>query len=979
MTGHGVGRLLLTGRRGIEAGGAPELVAELEALGARVEVAACDVTDREQLRILLDSVSAEHPLSAVVHAAGTFENGLVDSLAVEQVERVLAPKLDGAWNLHELTLELELEAFVLFSSMAGLFGGPGQGNYAAGNAFLDALAEHRHMLGLPACSIAWGLWSEAGGGRDLGKLDAERMVGSRSVGTLSRERGLELFDAALGSGETVVVSTELDSVVLRSEARMGTLPALLSGLVRVPPRRVSEVAGSALAHRLVGVSGEGREPAVRELVQAQVAAVLGHSSPEAIDPRRAFKELGFDSLTAVELRNRLQAATGLRLPATLAFDYPDVAALVGYLLAEVDGAVVPSGVARARPALSTREPIAIVGMSCRYPGGVRSPQELWELVAEGRDAISGFPEDRGWDLAALYDPDPAQLGTTYTNQGGFLYDAGEFDADFFELGPREALAMDPQQRLLLEASWEALEHAGVDPLGLRGSQTGVFAGVMHYDYATLLTAAARGELEGYLSTGSGASVVSGRVAYTLGLEGPAVTIDTACSSSLVAIHMACQALRAGECALALAGGVTVLSTPDLFVDFARQRGISADGRCKAYADRADGTGWSEGVGLLLLESLSDARRHHHPVLAVVRGSAINQDGASNGLTAPNGPSQQRVIRQALAGAGLSASAVDVVEGHGTGTRLGDPIEAQALLATYGQGRSEGRPVWLGSIKSNIGHAQAAAGVAGVIKMVMGMRHSALPRTLHVDAPSEQVDWSAGAVELLTEMVPWQRDGEPRRAAVSSFGLSGTNAHLILEEASSVAVADSAGVVAGGGGARALLGFGVLPWVVSGKGGEGLRAQARALREYVSGVGELDVVDVAYSLAVHRSRLPARAVVLGGDREELLRGLDALAGGVGAANVVLDVVGGRGWRFCSLARGLSGLGWGLSCVRRFLCSRRRSRRSVGTWMQSWSVRCGRCSLRGRARRRGSCSGIRRLRRPRCSRWRWRCSGCSRILV
>ena len=697
--------------------------------------------------------------------------------------------------------------------------------------------------------------------------EAERGRVAR-LGLLSMDsgRGLELLDRARLAAAPFAVAAEFDVAALKGAAGAGLLPPLFAEFARTGRRRGKGASGS-LARRLASVPADRRRALVVALVREHAAGVLGHA-PEAIDPAANFKDLGFDSLGAVELRNRLTEASGFQLDATLVFDYPTSEALAGYLLDQVEGTGGAEVVVQA--ARGSDEPIAIVGISCRYPGGVASPQGLWEMLVAGSDGTTEFPADRGWDIEGIFDPDPERAGATYTRRGGFLHEAGEFDPEFFGISPREALAMDPQQRLLLEAAWEALEDAGVDPASVRGSATGVFAGVMHHDYAGG-SASVPTDLEGQFTTGISGSVASGRVAYELGLEGPAVTIDTACSSSLVAAHWAVQALQSGECELALAGGVTTMATPNVFIGMSRQRGLAPDGRCKSFSADADGTGWSEGSGLLLLERLSDAKANGRRILAVIKGSATNQDGASNGLTAPNGPSQERVIRQALANAGLKPSEVDAVEAHGTGTTLGDPIEAGALLATYGQDRDT--PLALGSLKSNIGHTQAAAGVGGVIKMVMALREEALPKTLHVSEPTPHVDWSQGEIELLTEQRSWPKAEKPRRAGISSFGISGTNAHLIIEEAPEQPAPQKDEAK------RPPL----LPFALSAKSPEALADAAGRLAAHLEDKAP-DTLDVAHTLLNARAQLEHRAVIVAGDQAELLAGLDALAQGKSAEHL-----------------------------------------------------------------------------------------------
>ncbi len=899
LAGTGTSHVVLPTRTGPGMPGAAALAARMAEAGTGVSMIACDITERPQVAGLLTRGIADlPPLTTVIHAANLVHLTPLDTTDLAELEVALGAKATGAVWLDELTAELgiELDAFVLFSSIAATWGGKEHGAYAAGNAFLDALAADRRARGLTATAVAWGVWdTRADDEMDMELPAVVRWLQKQGMGFLNPGRALASLEQVLADDETFLAVADVDWSLFapvfssaRSWPLLDELPEVRELAAAPAADPAASGAAGELAQRLSEAIPADRDRIVTDLIRAHAAAVLGHGSPQEIDPDRAFRDLGCDSLTAIELRQRLNAASGLRLSSTAVFDYPSPAILAREMIAQLLGAAEDEPAPVPATAVDPGEPIAIVGMGCRFPGGVDDPDRLWELLMSGGDAVSGFPTNRGWELSGLFDTDPDNPTTSYVSEGGFLHGAPNFDAGFFGISPREAIAMDPQQRLLLEISWEALERAGIDPTSLKGSATGVFAGGAPSGYVG--QAISVEGAEGHLITGNAISVLSGRISYSLGLEGPALTVDTACSSSLVALHLAMQALSSGECSLALAGGVMVMCDPAGFVGFSRQRALSADGRCKAFSADADGMGMGEGAGMLMLERLSDARRNGHPVLAVISGSAINQDGASNGLTAPNGPSQRRVIRAALANAGLSADDIDVVEAHGTGTMLGDPIEAQALLATYGQGRPEDRPLWLGSVKSNIGHAQAASGVAGLMKVVLALRHGVLPRTLHADEPSPHVDWTAGNVRLLTKETPWPTGDRPRRAAVSSFGMSGTNAHVIIEEAPVPEAADAVEPVA-----PVLSGSDVSAWLVSGRSAEALAGQSGRLREFALARPELGAKDVAWSLATTRSVFENRAVVVGSGREELAAGLAAVATGRPSAGVttgatVLDGVG-----------------------------------------------------------------------------------------
>ncbi|MEU7055958.1 SDR family NAD(P)-dependent oxidoreductase [Streptomyces sp. NPDC046197] len=861
---RGVSRLLLTSRQGPADPRAAEVTAELTALGAKVEVMACDVTDAAALTSVLGAIGDELPLRGVVHCAGVLDDGVVAELSPQRLARVLRPKADGAAHLHRLTGDTPLDLFLLVSSAAGVVGNAGQANYAAANVFLDQLAHHRRALGRPALSVSFGAW--AGEGLAAEHADLERMarLGHRS---LTPEQGRDLVELALRRDNPHLVAWSLDLSRLRrtTAATGGAAAALWRTLLPAP--RTGQDDGQGLADRLARLPEAERAERILGLVREEAARALGLRSAQSVRPDQPLRELGMDSVTAVELRNRIGTRIGARLPATLLFDHPTPARLAEHLLSTALATSSRSTLRlEARPARTTAvpcdEPVAVVSMACRLPGSVSDPEGLWQLLAERRDAVGPFPAGR-WDVESLYDPDPDAPGKSYAREGGFLDDIESFDAGFFGITPKEAAAMDPQQRLLLETAWEALEGAGIVPAGLAGSTTGVYVGMFGSEY---LAGSRLDQLDGYVGTGSALSVASGRLAYALGLHGPALTVDTACSSSLVAVHLAAQALRSGECDLALAGGATLMVTPQTFVEFSRLRGLSATGRCRSFSDDADGAVWAEGAGMIVLKRLSDALRDGDQVLAVLRGTAVNQDGRSQGLSAPNGPAQEQVIRRALRLSGLEPADIDYVEAHGTGTTLGDPIEANALAQVFGGFRPQDRPLHLGSLKSNLGHTQAASGVAGLIKVVQALRHETLPATLHADTPTRHVDWNGSGLHLLREALDWPSTPQRvRRAGISAFGISGTNAHVVVEEAPRTPTASTPEPSPG----KRL-------FVLSGRTEAALRGQAARLARHLSGNTALP--DIAHTLARHRSHFEWRTAVAADDRDELRGALEALGTG-----------------------------------------------------------------------------------------------------
>jgi len=881
MVEAGARHLVLMGRRPPE-GASASAIRRLEDAGAQVVIARGDVSRREDVGAVLGSIASARPLRGIVHAAGVRADAVIAEQDQARFEAVLAPKVLGAWHLHELSAGTPLDFFVMFSSTAAVLGSLGQAAYASANSFLDALAQQRAARGLPALSINWGPWSDDGMAGSLRSEDKRRLHRQGLQG-LTPDQGIAAFLKVLLRREAQLTVVRADWSRLGESAPGGTPPPILADVVRKPgvTRATAPTAASGeLLARLEGVPAARRRSAVQRHVREQVVQVLGIAAPAKLDPQQGLRDLGMDSLMALELRNRLQRSVGCSLPTTLAFDFPTVEALTGYLvdqvLPETSGVRPSVAPVAAGAAASPAEPIAVVGLGCRFPGEASDPESFWRLLRDGVDAITEVPPDR-WDVDAYYDPDPDAPGKMYTRHGGFVRDIGRFDAPFFGISPREAAGMDPQQRLLLEVGWEALEHAGMAPERLMGSRTGVFVGISSADYAQLHLRRGDPAVDAYFGTGNALSVAAGRLSYILGLQGPSLSVDTACSSSLVAVHLACQSLRSGECGLALAGGVNAILSPVATVNFCRARMLAADGRCKTFDASADGYVRSEGAGIVVLKRLSDALAAGDTVLAVIRGAAVNQDGRSGGLTVPNGPAQEALIREALSAAGMAPAEVSYVEAHGTGTSLGDPIELKALCAVLGEGRPAERPILVGSVKTNLGHLEAAAGVAALVKVVLSLHHRQIPPHLHFHQLNPHVP-AETPVEVPTTLRPWP---EGRRvAAISSFGFSGTNAHLIVEEAPAAADADLTPAAR-----RPHL------LALSAKSEGALRELALRYAERLAAAPDLDLGDVAVAASLGRAHFAHRLAVVtdaAGTASELLQ---AAAGGAPAEPVIRgEVVG-----------------------------------------------------------------------------------------
>ncbi|MEE8526152.1 MAG: SDR family NAD(P)-dependent oxidoreductase [Thermoanaerobaculia bacterium] len=869
---RGARHLVLVSRR--QAADAPQdALQQLADLGAQVAVVSGDVTRPQEVARIFAGIDAATPLRGVVHAAGVLDDGVLDNLDWERFAKVMAPKLAGAWNLHSSSRGQPLDFFVSFSSAASLLGSPGQGSYAAANAFLDALAHYRRSAGLPALAIDWGPWAENGMAQSRDRRTRARWR-RRGMSPLQPRHGLAVLELLLRQETPQVAVLPVRWRRFVADLPASAEPPMLAEIVRrAESREVPAASRAPLERRLREAPSADRRQLLEAFVHEQAARVLGLDSTKILEPKRPLKELGIDSLMAVELRNALAAGLGESLPTTLVFDYPTPKALIDFLLGRLSAEDSPSPPAPVAAEQHLGEPIAILGMSCRFPGGADDPETFWKLLHDGVDAITEVPPER-WDIEALYDPDPSAPGKMSTRYGGFLTDIDKFDATFFGIAPREAVSMDPQQRLLLELGWQALENAGQVPAELDGTATGVFVGISSNDYADYLLRHTDPErLDAYFGTGTAPSVAAGRLSYLLGLTGPCLAIDTACSSSLVAVHYACQSLRSGECELALVGGVNVILSPETTINFSTARMMAADGRCKTFDRAADGYVRGEGGGVLLLKRWSEALRDGDPVLAVIRGSAVNQDGRSQGLTAPNGPAQEAVIRAALTSGGVEPSQVSYVETHGTGTSLGDPIEVQALGNALGPGRSDGDRLAIGSVKTNVGHLEAAAGIAGLIKVVLALQHRQIPPHLHLRDPNPYIPWDDLPIEVATERRAWPPADGGRIAGVSAFSFSGTNAHLVLQEAP-----DAERVPPSMERPLHLL-------ALSAASPRVLRSVAGRFADHLAEASGPPLADVCYSVNTGRSRFAHRLVAVAGSPAQMGARLSSFATGEKAASVV----------------------------------------------------------------------------------------------